>query len=84
MTRLRIEHLDTPWQVASVHEAANGGWPSVQALQAYNEARGWHPPMTLRRRLNTERAERIERGVVLQRLVEPAGWVPFCRLEITP
>ena len=82
MTVLLIEHLETPWQIASAHRVPNGGgWPNPAALQEYNVARNWHPPLCWAESLTKERALSIIGGVLLERWVGSA-WVPFCRLTL--
>ena len=82
MADLRVEHLDTPWQIASVHRAPRGGgWPSVAALQSAKVARNWHPPLHWSGR--HERAVLIQRGVLLEKWQIDAGvWLPFTRLTL--
>ncbi len=84
MQSLRIEHLESPWQVGSVVLASHGGgWSSVEELQRANYARTWHPPKALPEWMESpERAVPIERGVLLEKLHPASGWLPFCRLEL--
>ena len=84
---LRIEHLDTPWCVPSVHRAPRaGGWASVGALQQANYLRCWHPPRVLPGvGFHVERATPLPVGVLLERFDHDADlWRPYVRLEITP
>lgn len=79
---LVIEHLDTPWQIASVYRAPRGGgWPSVAALQEANVLKTWHPPKAWTGR--GDRAVLHPTGVLLEKWqVDAACWMPYTRLSL--
>lgn len=82
LATLVIEHLDTPWQIASVHRAVRGGgWRSVKELQAVKMSRNWHPPLYWSG--CHERAVPIDGGVLLEKWqVDADCWLPFVRLTM--